>query len=33
MAHLNLDKLRAAKIETDPFQYTIISGFLGAERR
>ena len=31
MAHLNLDKLRAAKIETDPFQYTIISGFLDAD--
>jgi SM-20-related protein len=31
MAHLNLDKLRAAKVETSPFQYTIVSGFLSPE--
>jgi SM-20-related protein len=28
MSHLNLDMLRAAKVETDPFAYTIIPGFL-----
>ncbi len=31
MAHLNLDMLRAAKVETAPFQYTILEGFLGIE--
>ena len=28
---LNLERLRAAKLETDPFQYTIVPGFLTAE--
>jgi SM-20-related protein len=28
---LNLEQLRAAKLETDPFQYTIVPGFLTAE--
>ncbi len=28
MSHLNLDMLRAAKVETDPFLYTILPGFL-----
>ena len=31
MTHLNLDKLRAATIETQPFQYTIVPGFLPPE--
>ncbi len=31
MAHLNLEKLRAATVETAPFQYTIVPGFLGAD--
>ena len=31
MAHLNLDKLRAAKVESEPFSYTIVPGFLSAE--
>ena len=31
MTHLNLEKLRAARIETEPFQYVIVPGFLGAE--
>jgi SM-20-related protein len=31
MAHLNLDMLRAARVETAPFQYTILPGFLGAD--
>jgi SM-20-related protein len=31
MAHLALDKLKAAKIETSPFMYTIIPGFLSPE--
>ena len=31
MAHLNLDKLRAAQIETTPFDYTIVSGFLNSD--
>ena len=31
MAHLRLDKLQAAKIETSPYLYTIIPGFLGSE--
>ena len=29
MTHLNLDKLRSASIETEPFQYVIVPGFLG----
>jgi len=28
MGHLAIDRLRAAKIETEPFMYTIVSGFL-----
>jgi SM-20-related protein len=31
MPHLNLDKLRSAHIETDPFNYTIVPAFLGAD--
>lgn len=31
MAHLNLDRLRAAKVETDPYVYTIVPGFLSTE--
>jgi SM-20-related protein len=31
MAHLAMDKLKAAKIETSPFKYTIIPGFLSPE--
>jgi SM-20-related protein len=31
MPHLNLDKLRAARIETDPFDYTIVPAFIGSE--
>lgn len=31
MAHLNLDKLRAAKVESDPYTYTVVPGFLSAE--
>jgi SM-20-related protein len=31
MAHLAMDKLKAAKIETSPFMYTIIPGFLSPE--
>jgi SM-20-related protein len=30
MAHLQLDKLRAAKLETSPYNYTIVPGFLSA---
>ena len=29
VTHLNLDKLRSASIETEPFQYVIVPGFLG----
>ena len=29
--HLNLDRLRAAKIETDPYEFVIVPGFLSAE--
>jgi SM-20-related protein len=28
MGHLAIDRLRAAKIETEPFMYTVVSGFL-----
>lgn len=28
MAHLNIEKLRQAKVETDPYLYTIVPGFL-----
>ncbi len=31
MAHLNLDKLKSATIETSPYCYTIIPGFLAPE--
>ncbi len=31
MPHLNLDKLRASRVETDPFDYTIVPAFLGAD--
>ena len=31
MGHLNLDKLRKARIETDPFMYTIVPGFIGPD--
>ena len=30
MAHLTLDRLRAAKLETDPFLFTVVPGFLSA---
>ena len=30
MTHLNLEKLRSATIETEPFQYVLVSGFLDA---
>jgi SM-20-related protein len=31
MAHLNLDKLRQARLESDPYQFTIVPGFLSPE--
>jgi SM-20-related protein len=31
MAHLNLDKLRQARVESDPYQFTIVPGFLSPE--
>lgn len=31
MAHLNIDKLKAAKLETEPYLYTVVSGFLSPE--
>ena len=31
MAHLNLDKLRNAKVEQDPYLYTVVPGFLSPE--
>jgi SM-20-related protein len=31
MGHLNLDKLRSARLETDPFQYTLVPGFISAD--
>ena len=31
MPHLNLNKLRSAKVETHPFEYTIVPGFLDLE--
>jgi SM-20-related protein len=31
MAHLQLDKLRAAKLESSPYTYTIVPGFLTPE--
>lgn len=29
--HLNLDKLRAAKVETSPYEYVVVPGFLSPE--
>ena len=31
MTHLNLEKLRSAKVETSPYTYTIVPGFLSPE--
>ncbi|MGE0767658.1 MAG: 2OG-Fe(II) oxygenase [Hyphomicrobiaceae bacterium] len=31
MGHLNIAKLRAAQVETDPFSYVVVSGFLSPE--
>jgi hypothetical protein len=31
MAHLAMDKLKAARIETQPYMYTIVPGFLSPE--
>jgi hypothetical protein len=31
MAHLNIAKLKAARIETEPYQYVIVPGFLSPE--
>jgi hypothetical protein len=31
MAHLNIDKLKSAKLETSPYLYTIVTGFIGAD--
>lgn len=31
MAHLNLDKLRAADVATEPYMFTVVSGFLSPE--
>jgi len=31
MAHLNIDKLRQAKVESDPFTYAIVPGFLSPD--
>ncbi len=31
MAHLNIDKLRAAKVEAKPYTYTIVPGFLSPD--
>lgn len=31
MTHLNLDKLKAARVETSPYQFTIVPGFLSPE--
>lgn len=31
MAHLNIDKLQAAKLETEPYLYTVVPGFLSPE--
>ena len=31
MTHLNLDRLRQTKLETDPFTYVIVPGFIGAD--
>ena len=31
MAHLNIDRLNMARLRTDPFEYTIVPGFLGSD--
>ena len=31
MGHLNIDKLRAARIETEPYSYVVVPGFLSPE--
>src|SRR5438477_10356802 len=31
MSHLNIEKLRAAKLETDPFEHAIVPAFLSRE--
>jgi hypothetical protein len=31
MAHLNIDKLKAAKLESEPYLYTVVGGFLSPE--
>ena len=31
MAHLNLDKLQAADVATEPYMFTVVSGFLSPE--
>lgn len=31
MAHLNFEKLRAARVETEPYMYTIVPGFLSPD--
>ena len=31
MTHLNLDKLRSATVATEPYEYVIVPGFLGAD--
>ena len=31
MAHLNLDKLRKVKVETEPYLYTVVPGFLSQD--
>lgn len=31
MGHLKLEKLRAARVETQPFTYTIVPGFIGPD--
>ncbi len=31
MAHLNLDKLRDAKLETTPYDFVLLSGFIGPD--
>lgn len=31
MAYLNIDRLRAAKIETEPYDYVVVPGFLSPE--
>jgi len=31
MAHLNLDKLRAAKVASEPYMYTVLPGFLSPD--